>query len=220
VSATAIRITLRRHGLDPTPRPTATTWRAFLHRQAAGILACDFFTVDTVWVRRLYVLFFIELGTRRVHLAGVTANPNAAWVTQQARNLLLRLEDQERRVRFLIRDRDTKFCRGFDDVFRSEGANVLVTPVQAPNANAYAERWVRTVRTECLDWLLIVSRGHLEQVLRIYVRHYNQHRPHRALGLKPPSPCARPTLISEARRTPVRRRDLLGGTLHEYHQAA
>ena len=116
----------------------------------------------------------------------VTANPNAAWVTQQARNLLLRLEDQERRVRFLIRDRDTKFCRGFDDVFRSEGANVLVTPVQAPNANAnaYAERWVRTVRTECLDWLLIVSRGHLEQVLRIYVRHYNKHRPHRALGLE------------------------------------
>jgi len=141
VSATAIRTTLRRHGLDPTPRPTATTWRAFLRQQAAGILACDFFTVDTVWLRRLYVLFFIDVATRRVHLAGVTANPNAAWVTQQARNLLLRLEDQERRVRFLIRDRDTKFCRGFDDVFRSEGANVLVTPVQAPNANAYAERW-------------------------------------------------------------------------------
>jgi transposase InsO family protein len=211
---------LRRHGLDPMPRPTATTWRAFLRRQTAGILACDFFTVDTVWLRRLYVLFFIELGTRRVHLAGVTANPNAAWVTQQARNLLLRLEDQGRRVRFLIRDRDAKFCRGFDDVFRSEGANVLVTPVQAPNANAYAERWVRTVRTECLDWLLIVRRGHLEQVLRIYVRHYNEHRPHRALGLEPPDPSARPTLVGEARRTPVRRRDLLGGTLHEYHQAA
>jgi transposase InsO family protein len=220
VSATTIRTMLRRHGLDPMPRPTATTWRAFLRRQTAGILACDFFTVDTVWLRRLYVLFFIELGTRRVHLAGVTANPNAAWVTQQARNLLLRLEDQGRRVRFLIRDRDAKFCRGFDDVFRSEGANVLVTPVQAPNANAYAERWVRTVRTECLDWLLIVRRGHLEQVLRIYVRHYNEHRPHRALGLEPPDPSARPTLVGEARRTPVRRRDLLGGTLHEYHQAA
>jgi putative transposase len=220
VSATAIRTTLRRHGLDPTPRPTATTWRAFLRRQAAGILACDFFTVDTVWLRRLYILFFIDVTTRRVHLAGVTANPNAAWVTQQARNLLLRLEDQERRVRFLIRDRDTKFCRGFDDVFRSEGANVMVTPVQAPNANAYAERWVRTVRTECLDWLLIVSRGHLEQVLRIYVRHYNQHRPHRALGLEPPEPSAGLILISEARRARVRRRDLLGGTLHEYHRAA
>jgi putative transposase len=220
VSATAIRTTLRRHGLDPTPRPTTTTWRVFLHRQAAGILACDFFTVDTVWLRRLYVLFFIELGTRRVHLAGVTANPNAAWVTQQARSLLLRLEEQGRRVRFLIRDRDAKFCRGFDDVFRAEGAEVLVTPVQAPNANAYAERWVRTVRTECLDWLLIVGRGHLEQVLRIYVRHYNQHRPHRALGLQPPDPSAGPTLTGEARRARVRRRDLLGGLVHEYQRAA
>jgi putative transposase len=128
--------------------------------------------------QRLYILFFIEHATRRVHLAGVTANPNAAWVTQQAHNLLLRSEDQGRRVRFLIRDRDAKFCRTFDDVFGSEGAQVLVTPVQAPNANAYAERWVRTVRTECLDWLLIVSRGHLKQVLRIYAQHYNQHRPH------------------------------------------
>jgi putative transposase len=220
VSATAIRTTLRRHGLGPTPRPTATTWRAFLRRHAAGILACAFFTVDTVWLRRLCVLFFMELGTRRVHLAGVTANPNAAWVTQQARNVLLRLEDQGRRVRFLIRDRDAKFCRGFDDVFGSEGAQVLVTPVQAPNANAYAERWVRTIRTECLDWLLIASRGHLDQVLRIYVRHYNQHHPHRALGLEPPSPSAGPTLISEARRTPVRRRDLLGGLVHEHQRAA
>ena len=130
------------------------------------------------------------------------------------------LGERGRRVRFLVRDRDAKFSRGFDDVFGSEGAEVLVTPVQAPNANAYAERWVRTVRTECLDWLLIVGRGHLEQVLRIYVRHYNEHRPHRALGLEPPSPSARPTLISEARRARVRRRDLLGGTLHEYHQAA
>jgi transposase InsO family protein len=123
-------------------------------------------------------------------------------------------------VRFLIRDRDTKFCRGFNDVFRAEGAEVLVTPVQAPNANAYAERWVRTVRTECLDWLLIASRGHLEQVLRIYVRYYNQHRPHRALGLEPPDPSAGPTLVGEARRTPVRRRDLLGGLVHEYQRAA
>ena len=130
------------------------------------------------------------------------------------------MEDQGRRVRFLIRDRDTKFCRGFNDVFCSEDAEVLVTPVQAPNANAYAERWVRTVRTECLDWLLIVSRGHLEQVLRIYVQHYNQHRPHRALGLKPPNPSAGPTLVGEPRRARVRRRDLLGGVLHEYQQAA
>jgi putative transposase len=125
VSATAIRTTLRRHGLDPAPRRMATTWRAFLHRQAAGIVACDFFTVDTVWLRRLYVLFFIELDTRRVHLAGVTAHPDSAWVTQQARNLLLVLGERGRPVRFLLRDRDAKFCRSFDDVFRSEGAQVL-----------------------------------------------------------------------------------------------
>jgi putative transposase len=139
VSATAIRTVLRRHGLDPAPRRAGGTWRAFLRQQAAGIVACDFFTVDTVWLRRLYVLVFIELDTRRVHLAGVTANPDGAWVTQQARNLLLALEEQGRRVRFLLRDRDAKFCRSFDDVFRSEGAEVLLAPVRAPRANAYAE---------------------------------------------------------------------------------
>jgi putative transposase len=127
-SATAIRSTLRRHGLDPAPRRT-TTWREFLCQQAAGILACDFFTVDTVWLRRLHVLFFIELDTRRVHLAGVTATPTGAWVTQQARNLLV-LPEQHRRVRFLLRDRDAKFCRSVDDVFRAEGAEVVLTPVQ------------------------------------------------------------------------------------------
>jgi putative transposase len=126
------------------------------------------------------VLFFIELDSRRVHLAGVSANPNAAWVTQQARNLLLTLEEQGRRVRFLVRDRDAKFCRGFDNVFGSEDVDVLVTPVRAPNANAFAERWARTVRAEYLDWLPIVGRSHLEQVLRVYARHYNGHRPHRS----------------------------------------
>jgi putative transposase len=141
VSATAIRTTLRRHGLGPAPRRTTIPWRVFLHQQAAGIVACDFFTVDTIWLRRLYVLFFIELDTRRVHLAGATANPDGAWVTQQARNLLLALEERGRRLRFLLRDRDAKFSRAFDDVFGSEGAEVLLTPVQAPNANAYAERW-------------------------------------------------------------------------------
>jgi hypothetical protein len=146
---------LRRHGLDPAPRRAATTWRAFLCQQAAGIMACDFFTVDTIWLRRLYVLFFIELDTRRVHLSGVTANPDGAWVTQQARNLLVVIAERGQQLRFLIRDRDAKFTRSFDDVFRSEGADVLITPVQAPNANAYAERWIRTVRAECLDWLLI-----------------------------------------------------------------
>jgi putative transposase len=197
-----------------------TTWRAFLAQQAAGILACDFFTVDTVWLRRLYVLFFIELDTRRVHLAGVIANPDGAWVTQQARNLLLALDERGRRVRFLLRDRDAKFCRTFDDVFGSQGVEVLRTPVQAPNANAHAERWVRTVRAECLDWLLVVGRRHLDQILRIYVAHYNQHRAHRALGLEPPDPAAEITTLAEDRPNRVHRRDLLGGLLHEYRRAA
>jgi putative transposase len=220
VSATAIRTTLRRHGLDPAPRRAITTWRSFLRDQAAGIVACDFFTVESIWLRRLYVLFFIELDTRRVHVADVTANPDGAWVTQQARNLLLVLGERGRRVRFLLRDRDTKFCCSFDDVFRSEGAEVLLTPVQAPNANAYAERWVRTVRAECLDWLLIVGRGHLDRVLRVDVEHYNQHRPHRALALEPPDPAAGLRILAEDRRERVHRRDLLGGLLLEYQRAA
>ena len=222
VSATAIRATLRRHGVDPAPRGAATTWRAFLRQQAAGIMACDFFTVETVWLRRLHVLFLIELDTRRVHVAGVTANPTGAWVTQQARNLLLVLG--ERRVRFARRDRDAKFCRAFDDVFRSEDVKVVLTPVQAPNANAFAERWIGTVRAECPDWLLIVGRGHLEQVLRVYTQHYNRHRPHRALQLEAPDANQdRPselTVIGRDHRAQVHRCDLLGGLLHEYRRAA
>ncbi len=218
VSATAIRTVLRRHGIDPAPRRAGSTWRAFLRQQAAGIVACDFFTVDTVWLRRLYVL--VELDTRRVHLAGVTANPDGAWVTQQARNLLLGLGEPGRRIRFLLRDRDAKFCRSFDDVFRSEGAEVLLAPVRAPKANAYAERWVGTVPANCLDWLLIVGRGHLERVLRVCVKHYNEHRPHRALGLQAPDRLAGVVAVGGEQQGRVRRRDLLGGLLHEYQQAA
>ena len=161
------------------------------------------------------MLFFIELDTRRVHLAGVTANPDGAWVTQQARNLLMALEERIRRLRFVLRDRDAKFSRAFDDLFRSEGPRILPMPVQAPNANAYAERWVGTVRAECLDWLLIVGRGHLEPVLRTYVEHYNQHRPHRALSLEAPDPPHRADCPSvQDRSGRVRRRDLLGGLIH------
>src|SRR6266540_4096506 len=205
VSATAIHTTLRRHQLGPAPRRTTTSWRAFLRQQAAGIVACDFFTVDTVWLRRLYVLFFIELDTRRVHLAGVTASPGAAWVTQQARNLLLMLAERGRPLRYLL---------------RSEGARVLLTPVQAPRANACAERWVGTVRTECLDWLLILGRDHLQEVLRVYVQHYNQHRPHRALSLRAPDPPAELTVAGNDQPGRVRRHDLLGGLLHQHRRAA
>src|SRR6266508_3609088 len=177
---------LRRDGIEPAPRRASVSWREFLCRQAAGILECDFFTVETLWLRRLHVLFFIELGRRRVHLAGVTANPNSAWVAQQARNLIMTLAEQEQRPRFLIRDRDCKFTAAFDDVFRSEGITVIRAPVAAPRAKAHAERWVGSVRRECLDRILIVSRRQLETVLREYVAYYNTHRPHRILEQRPP----------------------------------
>jgi putative transposase len=157
-------------------------------------------------------------GQRR--LAGMTANPDGAWVAQQARNLLLMLGERGRRVRFLLRDRDAKFCRAFDDLSRPEGAEVVLTPVQAPNANAVAERLVGTVRAERLDWLLIVGRTHLDRVPRVYVGDYNRHRPHRALGLEAPDPPADPDVIRQAREGRMHRRDLLGGLLHEYRRAA
>src|SRR5204862_4765849 len=150
-------------------------------QQAASIVECDFLTVDTLFLKRFYVLFFIELATRRVHLAGITTSPDGRWVTQQARNLPMELGDKGIRPRFLVRDRDSKFTRDFDEVFRSEGIRVIKAPVQAPKARAHAERWVETVRRECLDRLLIVGRRHLEHVVREYALHYNTHRPHRSL---------------------------------------
>jgi putative transposase len=214
ISPSTIRRLIASAGLEPAPRRHAVSWPAFLRRQAASLLACDFFTVETVTLRRLYVLFFIELGSRRVHLAGCTTNPSGAWIAQQARNLSLTglLE----RMRFLIHDRDSKFTAAFDEVFRSEGINVIHTPVRAPQANAYAERFIRTVRTECLDWLLIVGRRHLEHVLRTYIQHYNRERPHRGLALHPPQRRA-PAL---PRQGDVQRRDRLGGLVHEYYKAA
>jgi putative transposase len=210
---------LRRHGIAPAPRRASVSWRQFLCRQAAGILECDFFTVETLWLRRLHVLFFIDLGRRRVHLAGVTANPNSAWVEQQARNLIMTVAEQEQRPCVLIRDRDSKFTAPFDEIFRSEGIRVIRTPLAAPRAKAHAERWVGSVRRECLDWILIVSRKHLERVLREYVAHHNTHRPHRSLEQRPPllKPVPASAHDHECR---VRRRDRLGGLLHKYELAA
>jgi putative transposase len=179
------------------------------------MLACDFFTVETISLRRVYVLFFIELEGRRVHLAGCTTNPSGAWVTRQARNLSF--TGLFERMRFLIHDRDSKFSAAFDEVFRSEGIKVIRTPIRAPQANAYAERFVRTVRAECLDWLLIVGRRHLETVLRIYTAHYNRERPHRGLALLSPDST---NADSPASHGEIKRRDRLGGLIHEYHRAA
>jgi len=226
--STTARI-LKDHGLGPAPRRTGPTWRAFLRAQATGIVATDFFIVDTLLLKRLYVLFLIELGRRRVWITGVTAHPDAAWVTQQARNVTGDLEDQGVDVKFLLRDRDTKYVKGFDTVFSSGGAQVLRTPFRTPNANAHAERFVRTVRSECLDHLLIVNARHLERVLRSYALHYNSHRPHQGLDQESPAtrPCAltltpQPWLdwVTRHRRRPVRRRDRLGGLIHEYALAA
>jgi len=179
------------------------------------VLACDFFTVETLRRQALFVLFFIELRTRQVFLAGCTEHPSAAWVTQQARHLAWQLEDESRRPTLLIRDGDAKFPASFDAVFRAENVRVVRTPVRAPRANAIAERWVGSVRRECLDWLLILGRRHLEEVLREYVAHYNAARPHRALELRAPLARGEPAQ-SASHVEEVIRRDRLGGLIHEY----
>jgi putative transposase len=198
---------LRRHGIDPSPIRSGPTWAEFLSSQASSMLACDFFSVDTVLLKRLYVLFFIELDTRRVGVTGITAHPTGSWVVQQARNLTMALEDRVRPVRFLIRDRDTKFTSSFDEVFRAEGIRIIRTPARAPRANAFAERFVGTVRRECLDRMLIFGRRHLERVLAEYVVHYNEHRPHRGLGQLAPLMLVPPPPISDPKPAQLQRRD-------------
>jgi putative transposase len=216
VSASSVRVILIRHRLPPAPEPDGLSWRLFLRQQAATMLACDFLTVETVWLSRIYVLFFVSLERRRVEFVASTSNPDGRWVAQQARNLIMFLADREQSFRFLLHDHDSKFSRVFDEVFRSEGMKIIRTPIRAPNANAYAERWVGTLRRECLDRILIINRRHLEHVLRLYRRHYNEHRPHRALQLLPPNGRDPTPLTAPA---DLRRRDLLGGLIHEYKAA-
>jgi putative transposase len=221
ISATTVRTILIRHGLPPAPQRDELSWRNFLRQHAATTLACDFFTVETAWLKRLYVLFFLSLERRRIEFVACTPNPTGAWTAQQARNLLMTIDDQRQPLRLLIHDRDAKFGGGFDHVFESEGIAVIRTPVQAPNANAHAERWVGSVRSECLDRLLIFSRRQLEHVLRVYARHYNRHRPHRSLAFRPPEQTDRSATPLRAPPCPqLNRRDLLGGLIHEYEHAA
>jgi putative transposase len=219
LAASTVWTILKEAGIEPVPKRLEQNWSEFLRQQAASVLECDFLTVDTLFLKRFYVLFFIELATRRVHLAGITTNPDGRWVTQQARNLLMELDDEDVRPRFLVRDRDGKFSRDFDEVFRSEGIRVIKAPVRAPKARAHAERWVGSVRRECLDRLLILGRRHLHHVLVAYVRHFNEHRPHRALGQRPPLSDEQP-LADMIVLDRLRRRDLLGGLIHEYQLAA
>src|SRR3989475_5285226 len=215
VSSSTVRRLLIANGLEPAPRRAGPSWRDFLRQQAASMLACDFFTVETISLRRFYVLFFIELESRRVHLAGCTASPTGAWGAQQARHRSF--TGVFERMRFLIHDRDSKFTASFEEIFRSEGIRIIHIPIRAPQANAYAERFVRSVRAECLDWLLILGRRHLERVLRAYTVHYNRERPHRGLALQPPE---RVNAGDPPTAGKIERRDRLGGLIHEYYRAA
>jgi transposase InsO family protein len=217
VAASTVWAILKNAGLDPAPRRSGPTWRQFLSAQAHAILAIDFAHVDTVFLRRLYLLVVVEHSRRRVHLAGITAHPTGAWVTQQARNLLMDLGDRGDRFRFLIRDRDSKFTAAFDAVFAGADIRVIRTPIRAPRANAIAERFIGTLRRECLDHLLITGPRHLDVVLREYLEHYNGHRPHRSLHQHPPTGATPPPSGAVIRRL---RRDRLGGLLHEYVEVA
>ncbi len=213
LSQTTIRNVLNRNGIVPAPvRFGLIGWRRLMKHYKQQIIACDFFTIETFWLKTLYVFFFIELGSRRVHLAGITANPNSAWVTQQARQFVWKIDEADANLRFLIRDRDSKFTDAFDNVFKSASFHVIHTPVRAPDANAYAERWVRTVREECLDHLLIMNQTHLKRVLKGYINYYETSRPHQGLNQQTPVP-RQPIPYSGQ----VRKREVLGGIINDYY---
>jgi putative transposase len=222
VGASTVRRILKRLPVPPAPQRSRTTWRQFLRTQAATMLACDFFHVDcAVTLRRLYVFFVIEVGTHHVHVLGVTAHPDGVWTVQQARNLLIDLEERADRFKFLIRDRAGQFTEAFDAVLSSAGIEAVKIPPRSPRANAYAERWVRTARAEVTDRMLIAGPRHLSAVLAEYVAHYNHHRPHRSRNLQPPDGGDISTApVADLAKARVQRRRVLGGLIHEYQRAA
>jgi putative transposase len=222
VGASTVRRVLKRLRIPPAPHRNHTTWRQFLRTQAATMLACDFFHVDcAVTLHRLYVLFVIEVGTRHVHVLGVTANPDGAWTTQQARNLLMDLGERATEFRFLVRDRAGQFTEAFDAVLSAAGIEVVKIPPRSPRANAYAERWVRTARAEATDRMLIAGTRHLRAVLDQYAAHYNQHRPPRARSLRPPDgDDVTMAAITDLATVRIRRRSVPGGLISEYERAA
>jgi putative transposase len=222
VGASTVRRVLKRLRIPPAPHRARSTWRQFPRTQASTMLACDFFHVDcAVTLRRLYVFFVIEIGTRHVHVLGVTAHPDGAWTVQQARNLLMDLGERAVGFRFLIRDRAGQFTEAFDAVLSGAGIEVVKIPPRSPRANAYAERWVRTARAEVTDRMLIAGQRHLRAVLEEYATHYNQHRPHRARDLRPPdSGEITSTPVTDLATARIRRHKVLGGLIHEYERAA
>jgi putative transposase len=212
-----IRRILAAAGLKPAPRRTSPTWPQFLKSQASGILSCDFLHIDTVFLKRLYVFFVMEIKTRRVHILGVTEHPTGAWTAQQARNLLMDLGERAGHFKFLIRDRDSKFTSVFDDVFADNGTRIIKTPVRSPRANSFAERYVGTLRRECLDHLLIQGKQHLRRILTEYAQHYNDHRSHQSLEQRPPLHKPGQTVDVTAR---IKRRQAVQGLISEYRRAA
>jgi putative transposase len=222
VSPSTVWEILHAAGIDPAPRRSGPTWRQFLHAQAAGIVAVDFLHVGTVLLRRLYVLVFIEHGTRRMHLGGITANPTGEWTVQQARNLALTLDGRLEDFRFLIRDRGSNFTASFDAVFEATGARILRTAVQAPRMNAICERLVGTVRRELLDRVLILGEAHLRAVLTEYQAHYNTARPHQGIAQRVPGgePDAPRGTVTDVDTRQIRRKPVLRGLINEYTHAA
>jgi transposase InsO family protein len=219
VAASTVWEILHAAGIDPAPRGAGPSWREFLAGQAHAIIACDFLVVETVLLRRLYVLVFIEHGTRRLHVAGVTAHPTGAWAVQQARNLAMDLGDRLGTLRFLVHDRDPLFTTAFGEVFKSEGLRIVTTLPRTPRMNAICERVIGTLRRELLDQTLVLGERHLARVLREYLKHYNGHRPHQSRQQRPPDIETQPVRevadLRSARRKPV-----VAGLINEYHRAA